>query len=218
MLKQHPEFLTYLAGGETFIQFLKWVMRSVIVFDLRSVTSHIKETCCIGMQTTLVDVRNLLGSVRTILMDSIALRICIRARERERGRESCKRLRSEGCTCKRICTVYARYRSQWFKMQFAAADSCRSHQGRPEDQAIVATVECNQADVGCLKDGPVTFEYLYNIYIYTFDQPWILSKMSGWYTIQDDTRWYKHMFVHFQVFGFWSSSRLMMLMIWVPGH
>jgi hypothetical protein len=62
-------------------------MRSVIVFDLRSVTSHIKETCCIGMQRTLVDVRNLLGSVRTILMDSIALRICIRARERERGRE-----------------------------------------------------------------------------------------------------------------------------------
>lgn len=25
----------------------------------------------------------------------------------------------------------------------------------------MATVECNQADVGCLKDGPVTFEYLY---------------------------------------------------------
>lgn len=187
MLKQHPEFLTYLAGGETFIQFLKWVMRSVIVFDLRSVTSHIKETCCIGMQTTLVDVRNLLGSVRTILMDSIALRICIRARERERGRESCKRLRSEGCTCKRICTVYARYRSQWFKMQFAAADSCRSHQGRPEDQAIVATVECNQADVGCLKDGPVTFEYLYNIYIYLWSTMNIIQDVR----MIHDTRWHK---------------------------
>lgn len=59
-------------------------MRSVIVFDLRSVTSHSKETCCIGMQTTLVDVRNLLGSVRTILLDSIALRICIRALSSER--------------------------------------------------------------------------------------------------------------------------------------
>ena len=44
-----------------------------------------------------------------------------------------------------------------FILQLAApAESCRSHQGRPEDQAIVATVECNQADVGCLKDGPVT--------------------------------------------------------------
>ena len=83
-----------------------------------------------------------------------------------------------------ICTVYARYRSQWFKMQFAAADSCRSHQGRPEDQAIVATVECNQADVGCLKDGPVTFEYLYNIYIYI-----PLINHEYYPRCQDDTRY-----------------------------
>ena len=83
-------------------------MRSVIVFDLRSVTSHVKETCCIGMQTTLVDVRNLIGDVREILKDSIALRICNR-RERERNREreraSCKRLCSKGCTvsqCNRL--------------------------------------------------------------------------------------------------------------------
>lgn len=97
------------------------------------------------------------------------------------------------------------------------------HQGRPEDQAIVATVECNQADVGCLKDGPVT-------YINTLTKPliprciiqeyhpkniylWIIPKKYPYeYSprCQDDTR-YKMiqddtvqalMFVHFQVFRF----------------
>ena len=74
-------------------------MRSVIVFDLRSVTSHVKETCCIGMQTTLVDVRNLIGDVREILKDSIALRICNR-RERERNRERERELAAKGCVQK----------------------------------------------------------------------------------------------------------------------